>query len=143
MSQTELTIVPEYAFARCCAIIPSGGRCKGRWQSAYPVCWVWDPVKGTGIEGPHAVLCAGHAATFERYRCQRIRVVGGWLGAANEYGYGSAVYDAETGWTPAPAWWGHKSDAVFGRNFRRDAIGDYCSACSGAQATPPKAEGRG
>lgn len=118
-----LPLIPEFAHGRCVYMIPGYGRCHGAWKSAQQACWQWDPIEGVGVEGPHVVLCRAHANVFARYKSQRVRIVGGWLGAANQYGYGCAVWDGETGWTPAPEWWAHRSVARFGAAGRRDAVG--------------------
>lgn len=112
----------SYVNARCAAITKAGHRCTGRWASALPCTFAWDPVKGVGIDGPWIVLCHRHRTWQERGRVGggRIRLVhGGWLGAANQYGYGSAAFSSRTGWKPARWWWRRRSDVVFGQTDRR------------------------
>jgi hypothetical protein len=114
----------DYCNAQCVAITHAGKQCTGRWSSALPCMWQWDPVKGVGIEGPHIVLCHRHRHWSEPKRLETVRfpVVAGWFGAYNEHGYGSAVWSAPTGWTPAAEWWAQRSACNFGGPFRRDAF---------------------
>ena len=115
----------DYAFARCCAITKTGRRCLGRWRSARPCLFAWDPVTGDGIEGPHIVLCWRHSEIADEVipTGKRIEVVGGWLGGANQYHYGNSVWAEPTGWARAALWWEHRAPVKFGQlPHRRDAI---------------------
>jgi len=37
-----------------------------------------------------------------------MRVIHGWLGGANKYGYGACVFAAETSWAPSRWWWARR-----------------------------------
>ena len=89
----------DYANGRCCAITKRGTRCTGRWATAAP-CIIRHVQTGTEVEiidGPHIVLCHRHRHwVYSGPRANvgdgktRFRVVhGGWLGSANQYGYGT------------------------------------------------------
>lgn len=117
--------VPDYAHAQCAAITKAGRRCSGRWSTALPVTFAWDPVTGRGTDGPWVVLCHRHRhwdyeggiSAGKRYRIAH----DGWLGASNKYNYGSSVFAAPDGWAPAAWWWAHRRASTFGDVGRRDA----------------------
>lgn len=114
----------DYAHAKCGAITRAGRRCSGRWATAFVITFAWDPVLGEGIEGPHLVLCHRHRWwTHEKgvRAGRRFRVVHGWLGAANKYGYGYSVFARETGPKVAKWWWDRRRVSTFGDVGRRDA----------------------
>lgn len=114
----------DCAIARCVAITRAGHRCTGRWSSAVPCTFAWDPIGGVGIDGPWIVLCHRHRWwTHERgvRTGARFRVAHGWLGAANKHGYGTAVFARRHGMRPAAWWWARRCEARFGQPSRRDA----------------------
>jgi hypothetical protein len=114
----------DYANARCCAIrADSGKRCRGRWATALPCTFAWDPITGVGVDGPWVVLCYRHRRVWERRRVSKIRmrVFRGWLGPANTYWYGTAVLRDHVSWLPAAWWWARRRDTTFGEMHRRDA----------------------
>jgi hypothetical protein len=117
----------NYASGRCCAVrADNGRRCGGRWALAVPCTFAWDPVNGVGIDGPWAVFCWRHRRVYyrrhDRNKMERIRVTGGWLGPANEYGYGSCVFRSKTSWKPAPRWWALRTPSEFGQRHRTDSL---------------------
>ena len=66
--------------SRCMKIV-DGRRCKRRSTWGLPISYQWDPIKGTGVEGPDLRLCTQHGdATLDMAPGKRIRVVGGWYG---------------------------------------------------------------
>lgn len=114
----------DYASARCAAITKSGRRCSGRWGTAVPILFSHDAVTGDGTDGPWCVLCHRHRWwTHEKgvRTGRRFPVVHGWLGAANEHGYGTAVYAAESGRQPAAWWWERRRPSPWGGPGRKDA----------------------
>jgi hypothetical protein len=112
----------DYHNARCAAIMRNGRRCSGGWASARAVTFVWDPVKGEGLDGPWVVLCRRHNDVSERIkRGERIRIWRGWLGGANQYHYSTGVWARRTGWTRAAWWWARRRPRVAGGPERLDA----------------------
>lgn len=114
MIEAPLTTQPDYHSGRCSAITRAGKRCTGRWNSAMCCLFRADPTTGLSTLGPNIVLCHRHA--YRSYHPVRVRVVGGWLGAANKHGYGSAVYEHKDGWQAATAWLRHARGFAFGEN---------------------------
>jgi hypothetical protein len=116
----------DYANARCCAITGKGKRCTGGWSTAAPCTFAWDPVTGIGRSGPWIVLCHRHRRWI--WGADGIRqgrrfpvVHRGWLGASNEYNYGTSVLSAPTGWVAA-RWWGkHSHETRFGQSGSHEA----------------------
>jgi hypothetical protein len=86
---------------------------------------VWDALTGKGVDGPHIVLCHRHrhwAAERGIRTGKRFPVVHGWLGAANRYGYSSAVFEHERdSWVPAAWWWERRRPVTAGDSGRVDA----------------------
>ena len=114
----------DYARGRCCAIRDDNGRrCNGRWATAVPCSFAWDPVNGVGIDGPWAVFCYRHRRRVYRLKetNARVRVFRGWLGPANKYGYGTCVFRDRKSWRAAAWWWARRKDSQFGQSHRRDA----------------------
>ena len=114
----------DYARGRCCAIRDDNGRrCNGRWATAVPCSFAWDPVNGVGIDGPWAVFCYRHRRPVYRLKetNARVRVFRGWLVPANKYGYGTCVFRDRKSWRAAAWWWARRKDSQFGQSHRRDA----------------------
>ena len=112
----------DYANARCAAITRAGHRCTGRWATALPIMWSHDPTTGASMSGPYVVLCARHRHLAERVRrMERIKIAHGYLGAANQYGYGAAVWARATGRQPAAWYWARRRRLTFGQG-RKDAV---------------------
>lgn len=107
----------DYVDGRCCAITRTGKRCNGSWSCYVPCVFAHNPITGESTDGPGVVLCHNHRPFVWAGRLrkgERIRVVRGWLGAANRYGYGTAVFAREMGWKPAAWWWANRKDLKFG-----------------------------
>lgn len=116
-----MTLTDHYADARCAAITHAGVRCTGNWSTAIPIYWSHNADTGASLSGPNLVLCHRHRRWTARVRdLERVRVVGGWLGSANEYGYGYAIWSEEKGYAPAREWWAHRRKLTFGES-RKDA----------------------
>lgn len=111
----------DYANGRCCATTKAGTRCTGRWRIACPCILVHSQDGPTIIDGPCVVLCYRHLHWLDRIHDgkTRFRIVHGWLGSANQYGYGTSVFSAPTGWTAAH-WWADRSKAMKFGESRRD-----------------------
>jgi hypothetical protein len=109
--------VRNFHHAQCCAITRGGTRCTGRWSTACPCVFWWDAETGDGIDGPHVVLCHRHRSFVYSDAIKsgkRIRVMhGGWLGDANRYGYGTAVFASRTGVRPALWWWVRRRESSY------------------------------
>lgn len=108
----------DYRNGRCCAITKAGTRCTGRWSIASPalVCCNADVI----VHGPNVVLCHRHRHWLPIGAGRtRFRVVHGWLGAANQYGYGLAVFKAKVGWALA-RWWADRGKVMGFAGMRRD-----------------------
>jgi hypothetical protein len=81
----------------------------------------------TIIDGPCIVLCHRHRHLVYRFEgrptvCDgksRFRVVHGWLGSANEHGYGTSVFAKPTGWR-ASEWWSSRGKSMKFGEERRD-----------------------
>ena len=112
----------DYATARCAAITRRGHRCSGRWLVALPCGFEHNPVTGRGVYGPNVVLCHRHRHLAEALKdgTSRFRVVHGWLGSGNHYGYGYAVFRTRSGWRAAKWWADRRKPCAFGES-RRDA----------------------
>jgi hypothetical protein len=118
----------DYANGRCCAITKDGKRCTGRWASAVP-CIIRHTQDGTNvtiIDGPCVVLCHRHRHwLFHDGKRSlgdgktRFRILHGWLGSANPFGYGTSVFSAPTGWKAAKWWAARAREMKFGES-RRD-----------------------
>ncbi len=80
--------------------------------------FAWDPTKGVGLDGPSIGICEQHHHCYERAKTAdktaRIHVKRGWLGGANQYGYGAAVWAQQVGWRHAAWWWARREPMVFG-----------------------------
>ena len=116
----------DYSNARCCAIRTNGKRCRGRWNTAAPCTYQWDPVAGVGKGAPYIVLCRYHRrwiwdADGIKSGARFPVVHRGWLGAYNEYGYGTCVLSAPTGWKAAKWWAAHSFPVRFGGSEPRCA----------------------
>jgi hypothetical protein len=123
----EDDMTDDYANGRCCAIKRDGKRCTGRWAVAAP-CIISRAADGsTFMDGPTIVLCRRHRHRVYRFEgkpsvCDgktRFRVVHGWMGSANDHGYGTSVFAARTGWKVAPWWKANAKILKFGES-RRD-----------------------
>ena len=116
----------DYANGRCCAITKARKRCTGRWATAVP-CIIEHRADGSRcVDGPNVVLCHRHRhwldSDSKRHTLDgktRFRILRGWLGSANKYGYGTSVFSAPTGWKAAKWWAAHAREVKFGE-WRRD-----------------------
>lgn len=116
MSDYKRAPTCNFVDAQCAAMTRAGRRCTGRWNTSVPCLFAWDAVTGDGTDGPHVVLCHRHRGFVFSVAIKggaRIAVVhGGWLGAANRYGNGTAVYASPTGRRPARWWWARRRAAT-------------------------------
>jgi len=113
----------DYRHARCIAITRAGKRCSGRWASASACLLAFDSLTGDSNQGQQIVLCHRHRHWVRGPPIRagvRFRAVRGWLGAANEHGNGTSVFERPTGWEQAPWWWARRRTMKFGES-RRDA----------------------
>jgi len=77
---------------------------------------------GYVIDGPNLVLCHRHRHWVDGlHLLRRYRVVHGWLGAANQHGYGHTVYQSRAGGKAASWWWQRSQKRKWGEPSRRDA----------------------
>lgn len=128
MADYRLGTTREFHNAQCAAITRAGHRCTGRWATSVPCTFGWDAVTGDGVDGPHVVLCHRHRGFVYsdaiKSGARILLVHGGWLGAANCHGYGTAVYASRTGSRPARWWWLRRREAKYVEHRdrpRRDA----------------------
>ncbi len=109
-----------------CMHLVDGRRCK-RWaQWAFSVTYQWDPIKGTGIEGPDVRMCRQHGnSTLDcKDHARRWPVVDGWFGRvwnaqAQVWTINYCVFSAADGHTGSKEWAKYKRPCASGDMRKR------------------------